>query len=172
MIERSDTLNNQAILLASGGHYLESIACFQRAITIDRENYLLWYNLGVTYIDAGQDEKAKQALTTAFEINPENEDTVETLGTQCLSMGLLNEAVYYSNYGLELNSANAHLWNLLGVCFFQQDMYIEASEGFEMALSMNPYYKDALINLRDTYDELGNKNGVDECNLRLKEIKN
>ena len=53
MLERSDTLNNQAILLASDGAYNEAIACFKRAIVIDKENYLLWFNLGVTYRDAG-----------------------------------------------------------------------------------------------------------------------
>lgn len=171
MIERSDTLNNQAIILASGGNYVESIACFKRAITIDKNNYLLWYNLGITYRDAGENESAREALIQAFQINPENEEVIETLATQCLSMGNLNEAVYYCNYGLELNNANAHLWNLLGVCFFQEEMYIEASEGFEMALSLNPYYADALLNLKDTYSELGNKNGVIECTMRLKEIK-
>ena len=38
MIERSDTLNNQAIILASDGAYTEAIACFKRAIIIDKEN--------------------------------------------------------------------------------------------------------------------------------------
>ena len=36
MIERADTLNNQAIILASDGAYNEAIACFKRAIVLDK----------------------------------------------------------------------------------------------------------------------------------------
>ena len=68
MIERADTLNNQAILLASDGAYSEAIACFKRAIVIDKNNYLLWFNLGVTYRDAGNLVDAENSLETAYRI--------------------------------------------------------------------------------------------------------
>lgn len=171
MIERSDKLNNQAILLASDGNYKEAIACFKRAIIIENNNYLLWYNLGITYADSGDSENSKNALRKAWEMNPTNDDVIETLATQCLKMGLLDETVYYCNYGLSVKNENSHLWNLLGVCFFKEEMYIEASESFEMAISLNPYYKDALFNLQDTYKELGNKIGAEEIGLRLKELR-
>ena len=67
MLERSDTLNNQAIILASDGAYTEAIACFKRAIVIDKNNYLLWFNLGVTYRDAGKLEEAENALEISRE---------------------------------------------------------------------------------------------------------
>ena len=84
MTERSDTLNNQAILLASDGAYNEAIACFKRALVIDKENYLLWFNLGVTYRDAGKLLDAERALETAYKIVPENEEVAETYATICL----------------------------------------------------------------------------------------
>ena len=84
MLERSDTLNNQAILLASDGAYNEAIACFKRAIIIDKENYLLWFNLGVTYRDAGNLTEAENALETAYRMAPEKEDVAETFATICL----------------------------------------------------------------------------------------
>ena len=114
MIERSDKLNNQAIILASGGNYTEAIACFKRAIIIEKNNYLLWYNLGLTYRDAGEEENARNALIKAWQINPDNDDVIETLATQCLSMKRMDECVYDCNYGLSLKE-NPHLWNLLGV---------------------------------------------------------
>ena len=84
MLERSDSLNNQAILLASDGAYNEAIACFKRAIIIDKENYLLWFNLGVTYRDAGNLTEAENALETAYRMAPEKEDVAETFATICL----------------------------------------------------------------------------------------
>ena len=60
MIESCEKLNNQAINLAASGDFEEAIACLKRAITIEKENYLLWFNLGITYRDAGDLQKAKE----------------------------------------------------------------------------------------------------------------
>ena len=72
--------------------------------------------------------------------------------------------------GLDLNPLNSHLWNLLGVTEFQSENYEEASSYFEQAVSINPYYLDALYNLRDTYYVLDNRKGEAACNVRIKEL--
>ena len=66
MLENCEKLNNQAINLASKGNFEEAIACLKRAITIEKENYLLWYNLGITYRDAGDLYNAKVSVEKAF----------------------------------------------------------------------------------------------------------
>ena len=170
MTERSDTLNNQAIILASDGAYREAIACFKRAIVIDKENYLLWYNLGVTYRDAGSLTDAENALETAYRIAPEKEDVAETFATICLMQKKLTKVQHICMDSLDLNPLNPHMWNLLGVTEFQSENYEEASSYFEQAVSINPYYSDALYNLRDTYSVLGNSKGEAACNARLKEL--
>ena len=53
MQENSESLNAQAIDLASQGDYPEAIACFKKAIILDKDNYLLWYNLRDTYEQLG-----------------------------------------------------------------------------------------------------------------------
>ena len=171
MIERSDTLNNQAILLASDGAYKEAIACFKRAIVIDKENYLLWFNLGVTYRDAGNLSDAENALETAYRIAPEKEDVAETFGTICLMQKKLSKVQQICMDSLDLNPLNPHLWNLLGVSEFQSDNYEEASSYFEQAVSINPYYLDALYNLRDTYSVIKNTKGQAACDARIKELE-
>lgn len=171
MIERSDKLNNQAIMLASDGSYIEAIACFKRAIIIEQNNYLLWYNLGVTYRDCGELDNAIMALKKAWDLNKDNSEVLETLATLCLQNKKMNSAVMYSNIGIREFPDNAHFWNLLGVCFFQEKQYIEASESFELAISLNPYYLDALYNLRDTYEELENTKGVHICDEKIREIE-
>lgn len=171
MIERSDTLNNQAILLASDGAYKEAIACFKRAIVIDKENYLLWFNLGVTYRDAGNLSDAENALETAYRIAPEKEDVAETFGTICLMQKKLSKVQQICMDSLDLNPLNPHLWNLLGVSEFQSDNFEEASSYFEQAVSINPYYLDALYNLRDTYSVIKNIKGQAACDARIKELE-
>ncbi len=170
MTERPDSLNNQAILLASDGAYTEAIACFKRAIIIDKENYLLWFNLGVTYRDAGKLLDAENALETAYRIAPEKEDVAETFATICLMQKKLSKVQQICMDALDLNPINPHMWNLLGVSEFQRENYEEASSYFEQAVSINPYYQDALYNLRDTYSVLENHKGESACDARIKEI--
>lgn len=171
MTERPDKLNNQAILLASDGAYNEAIACFKRAITIEKDNYLLWYNLGVTYRDAGNLEEACKALSTAFSIAPENVDVEETYATICLMLKKMDFVKGICEEGLDYNPLHSHLWNLLGVMEFQSENYEKASEYFEQAIYINPYYLDALYNLKDTYSLLQNKKGEMECTRQIKELE-
>ena len=171
MLERSDTLNNQAILLASDGAYNEAIACFKRAIVIDKNNYLLWFNLGVTYRDSGNLTDAENALEMAFTIAPEKEDVGETYATICLMQKNYEKVQRICMETLDFNPLNPHLWNLLGVTEFQQENYEEASTYFEQAVSINPYYTDALYNLRDTYSVLNNHKGETVCNDRIRELE-
>ena len=70
MLENSEKLNNQAVHLASKGEYEDAIACLKRAITVENSNYLLWFNLGLTYHDAGNISLAKAAMEHAYRINP------------------------------------------------------------------------------------------------------
>lgn len=171
MIERSDKLNNQAILFASDGSYNEAIACFKRAITIDNSNYLLWYNLGVTYRDSGQLDLARYSLQTAYKIAPENEDVTEAFATICLMQKDYDSVEAICSEGLDYNPMNSHLWNLMGVSDFQNENYEDAAESFELAVQINPYYLDALYNLKDTYSLLENKIGEIECKNKINEIE-
>ena len=168
MLENCEKLNNQAINLASKGNFEEAIACLKRAITIEKENYLLWYNLGITYRDAGDLYNAKVSVEKAFIMNPEDPEVIETLALLNLNLGFIDETMRCCALALHINPENAHIWNTIGVVNFKHGNYTDASEAFEHALVVNPYYYDALYNLRDTYEELGNKAGYEECCARLK----
>ncbi len=171
MLESADFLNNQAIELTSRGNFAEAIACYKRAITIERENHLLWFNLGITYQKQGDLHGAKRALSAAHNINPYDEECIEQLAIVCLERKEFLEAVNCCQNGLDMNPVNAHLWNTLGVIFFNQEECEMAAEAFERAVSINPYYYDALYNLRDSYSELGNKAGQAVCEEKLSKLK-
>ena len=79
MQESCEKLNNQAIKLASEGSYDEAIACFMRTISLETQNYLLWFNLGITYRDSGEFEYARESMEKAFMLNPNDEEIIEAL---------------------------------------------------------------------------------------------
>lgn len=170
MIEEPEALNNQAIILATSGDYPSAIACLKRAIIISQNNYLIWYNLGITYRDSGDLKNAIHSLKKALQLAPDNQEVLETLATVCVMAGDFPSVLRYAAKGFELNIENPAFWNLAGVAYFNIERYTDASEHFEQALSLNPYYQDALFNLRDTYYELNNKIGARECDKRLKEL--
>lgn len=170
MIEEPEALNNQAIILATNGDYTSAIACFKRAIVISQKNHLIWYNLGITYRDSGDIKNARNSLEKAFELAPENQEVLETLATLCVMDEDYSAVLRYAAKGFYLNIDNPAFWNLAGVAYFNIKKFKEASEHFEQALCLNPYYQEALFNLRDTYYELDNKIGAKECNKRLKEL--
>jgi tetratricopeptide (TPR) repeat protein len=171
MKENASSLNSQAIELASSGQYLEAIACLKRAIYLETYNHLLWYNLGITYRDAGNLPAAKSALLRAHEIDDEDDEIIETLALICFNQGCNEEALAYCLEGLSRNSQNAHLWNTIGVIYFNTNEFHLACEAFENAVTINSYYYDALFNLRDTYEELGNKTGYQMCVQQMKNIQ-
>ncbi|AEE16164.1 tetratricopeptide repeat protein [Treponema brennaborense] len=170
MKESPEMLNTRAIEFASRGEYPEAIACFKRALTMEHQNYLLWYNLGVTYRDAGKLLQAKDAVLTAFKMEPDDEEVLESLAHICFMLNEQDEALTFCAAGLALNRKNAHLWNNSGVIYFTRAEYDSACEAFEQAVTVDPTYYDALYNLRDTYKELGNKAGAEECTRRLKDL--
>lgn len=170
MRESPEMLNTQAIELASHGEYAEAIACFKRALEIEKTNYLLWFNLGITYRDSGDLTLAKASLERAHELESEDDEVIEMLALVCFDAGFADESLQYCAEGLSLNPMNAHIWNTMGVIYFNRNEYDLASEAFEHAVSIHPYYYDALYNLRDTYDELGNKAGVAVCIEQMKQV--
>lgn len=170
MIERIDKLNKEALRLTAKGEYPEAIACFNRAILLNKYNPIIWYNLGVTYRNSGDLINARDSFRQALEFDRRNPDIIEALATVYIQLKNKEEISHYATYGLEIDDSNPRFWNLKGVSYFQSENYTQAAESFEKALCYNPYYLDALYNLKDTYEELDNKIGVNECTKRIREI--
>lgn len=170
MKESSEKLNNQAINLASSGNFDEAVACLKRAITVEQDNYLLWFNLGITYRDMGNFQAAKSAMKKAFEIMPEDMELVCELALLCFAMDQKEEAISFCSAGLSYNSDNAKLWNTLGIISFNMENYKTAEYAFEEAISINPFFYDAIYNLHDTYEQLGNTAGAEECKRLMQNL--
>lgn len=170
MQENSRSLNNQAILFAKNGEYQEAIACLKRAITVEKSNSLLWFNLAITYRDAGDLDNAINTMEYAYRLNPEDEEILENLANLHYAAGNNESALSYAVTGLEKNSMNPHFWNTAGVVYFSVSSFDDAAEFFEHAVFLSPNYYDAIFNLRDTYVELNNTAGVEECSRKLAEL--
>ena len=170
MLESPETLNNHAVKLAAAGDYEDAIACIRRAITVGGKSHLLWYNLALVYRDAGNLDKAREAMECACKMNPASEDALENLAEICLEQGDLDKALAVSLKGIEVNGKNPRFWNLAGVARGAKGNLEGAMNSLERALSIFPAYTEALCNLGDVYAKVGNISAARECRQRMKPL--
>ncbi len=170
--DSSDFFNTSAIFLSQEGMHKEAVSCFFQGLRLDPENKALWYNLAVSYRAMGDLEKAKAALAHSLEADSGDLETLSTLGVVFHESGEDIQAEICFKVALELNPCSGEVWNNLGVLDFCRQNYKEAARSFETALSfMSPDKSaDALINLRDTYSELGEAEKEAQCADMLKKM--
>ena len=171
MKESAQILNNNALHLIEKGELEGATEFLKRAATIDPDNPLIWFNLGVTLRDAGNLLEARQALERAHEIDGDDEQISDTLAIVCMNLGDTESALALCAEGLERNELNPRVWNTFGVLYFNRNELDLAAEAFEHAVTIDPYYYDALFNLRDTYEETGNEAGMQRCIEQMKLIR-
>ena len=172
MKESAEMLNNRALIFEHEGQTEESLACLKRAATIEPFNPLIWFNLGITLKNAGRLNESKNALEKAHSLNEDDEEILNALAVATMDAGDIDAALALCAKGLSQNELNPRLWNTFGVIYFKKDDLELASEAFEHAVTINPYYYDALFNLRDTYDSMGNAEGKARCEIQMQSIKN
>ncbi|MGL4986634.1 MAG: tetratricopeptide repeat protein [Treponemataceae bacterium] len=167
MHENSENLNIQAIELASCGEYEEAVACLKKALSLDKSNYLLWFNLGIMHRSYGDLESAKSNLLQALNLFSDDDELYDSLGLVCFSLQDYDSALDFYIRGLEVRDTNASLWNNMGVALFTIEKYEDACASFEQALTIDPHFYDALFNLRDTYEQQGDAKAAEICNQTL-----
>ncbi len=163
MLESAEKLNNQAVEYVMHGNFDDAIACLKRAVIVEKENFILWYNLALTYRDSGDYEDAIYYCKHAYDLNPDSMEVITTLTNLYFANGDIENAKNYCTAGFVSEESNPEIWNLAGVIAFSEKDYEHAAAAFQRAVELNPFFYEALYNLRDTYEALGNERGVKEC---------
>ena len=170
VMETASLLNDSGIALTEANHPDDAIPVFRKALAMEPENPLLWFNLGIAQQHTGNYEEAIESFHRALGIDNAFTDA-------WLSMGL----IYYELHEFELcedcyrsaltlNSDDPKAWNNLGVLYFSRGRLNEARDCFEKAVIRFPHYYDALYNLRDTCRETGDYRAAAEFERALSGI--
>ena len=166
-METASFLNDSGIALTEANRPNEAIPLFRRALVIEPENPLLWFNLGIAQQKTGEYEEAIESFHRAIMID-------DNLAGAWVSIGL----IYYEMEHFELaeecyksalirDKNDPKTWNNLGVLYFTGGNFEDARLSFEEAVHLSPHYSDALINLRDTCRELGDYRAAAEFERAL-----
>ena len=149
-METAAALNNSGIALTEANRPDDAIPLFQKALSLEPENPLLWLNLGIAQQKVGDYEEALGCFQRATMIDGNLAEAWLSAGVIYYELEQFPLAEEAYRTSINRNADNPKAWNNLGVLYFVEGDYEEARECFEKAVSLIPLFYDALINLRDT----------------------
>jgi len=151
-------------ILAQIGSFKEASESFSTASTINPNNAIAWYALGLCHVRMNQLDDAVQALQQAIISVPDSrltsvyeewnyKDSLAYfgLGDVYIRKGMFDEAIKIFQKGLMIDATSALAHFQLGTCFEVKEQYDEAIESLLNSLSLNPNFSYAYSKLGIIY---------------------
>ena len=85
------------------GYIEEGMECFDKALELDEEYYMAWYNKGNVYYDKDEFEKAIECYDNTIKINPEHFKAWCNKGNMLYGQKKYKEALECYDKALEIN---------------------------------------------------------------------
>ena len=126
---------------------------------IQFKQYLVYYNIGVTYLNMGKLDFALDNFEKALEINPEFNIAKEGIGRIFTERGNRLEAVKYYQQILEKDSNNYNISLLLGKLYTELENNDQAEECFRKCIRLIPEKPEGYAELgrllmnRESYEQ-------------------
>jgi tetratricopeptide (TPR) repeat protein len=171
-METASFLNDSGIALTEANRPNEAIPLFREALSMEPENPLLWFNLGIAQQHTGGYEEAIDSFYRAIVIDDGFADAWVSMGLIYYELNEYELAEECYHAALMRTGDDPKTWNNLGVLYFNGGNLEEARLSFEEAVSLSPHYPDALFNLRDVCRELGDYRAAAEFERALSGLKN
>ncbi len=149
--KKSVTSNNYYILgrcLRKERRYLDARDMFIEAIELDKNNYMAYYELGLTLSASDKKDTAIIMLSNALKIEPEFKDAKVALAITYSEIGRVKEAVSIYNEIIEKDEADEEvLYNLANIYYYELNEQDKAEECYTKAVETNNKLYAAWYNL-------------------------
>ena len=133
----------------------EAIVQFEQALTIKGDFADAWVELGNTYHELGQLERAEQAYRRALALNPSIEGVYYNLGNLALGRGHVPSAIRLYRETLTRNPHFANAHNNLGQALEKSGDLTTAMRHYQQAVENDPDLGGAWFNLGTVSERLG-----------------
>ena len=124
-------------------NYLATIQYLDKAIEINPNYDLAWYNKGVALGKLNLHEEAIKAFDKAIEINPNYDKAWYGKGFESINFNLHEEAIKAFDKAIEINPNYDKAWYNKGVALGKLNLHEEAIKAFDKTIEINPNYADA-----------------------------
>jgi len=148
-------LNIQGAFLKGLRQLNQSIAAYNKALTIKPDFAEAYYNMSLTLEDQGKLEEAIEAYKKAIAIKSDYADAYFNMANALREQGKLEESIVAYNRALAIKPDNVAAQTNLGVAFKEQGMLEEALEAYKKALAIKPDYSDTYNNMGNALKEQG-----------------
>ena len=138
----------------------------EKAIELDPDNGILYYNLGVIYAEQGEFELAKEKYSQAIEFIPDYVDAYLNLVSVILEdevsiVEQMNSLGYSKKDNIRYDELKVE----------REDLYKECVPLLEELLKVSPENIDALNTLKNIYGVLGNNEGFMELKAKIEGLQ-
>lgn len=146
-------LSERASLFVIFGDYNNALLDYREALKLSPTEEL-FYKTGVAELNAGDDEKAIEHLTSAININPKKEFYYFFRGEAELDLGKYKAAISDFNKAIKLKPDDYRAIYTRGKCYFNVHEYEKAIKDFKTAEKMYGYNSELFYYRASSYFNL------------------
>jgi tetratricopeptide (TPR) repeat protein len=138
---------NLGLTLHRLGRFADSIASFEKALSLGTNDPNVLNNFGDVLRASGNTQRAISLFQHAMKLAPEFADPHNNLGMTLAEIGKIDEAIAEYRVAIQLNPRLAQVYNNLGNALVKKRLVDPAILAFEEALKIRADYPEALMNL-------------------------
>lgn len=150
--------------------YDKAIEVYEQSLRLDQDNPETHFNLGNTYKDMGQLNRARAFYFSALRIKPNLHQAYNNLGNIYRDMNEFDKAIKFYSKALSFDRKNPGLYNNIGLAHHNNLNMEKAIENFVEALRLNSSFTDALLNLGTSLEAQNKLSQAMICYKRVLEI--
>ena len=121
-----------------------SIHLLKKLINFDKNNYIYLFHLGKAYQDQEKFEYAIKFLKFSLKINPDLEDTINSLAVCLIEIGKYDEAEKILKEGIKKNKKNKFFYSNLGKIYNETEQFNKSIKFYNFGLDID--INDPIIN--------------------------
>jgi len=129
------------------GEHRQELAEYQKAIQLGLNDWQLFLNLGLLYLEGGQTQDATQVLRLATLLGPDRPETHFNLALAYERRGALAQAEQEALLSLQIDPSQPDARNTLGAIYAEEGKYVRASQEWNELVGEIPDYTPARTNL-------------------------
>ncbi|MCD4678603.1 MAG: tetratricopeptide repeat-containing glycosyltransferase family protein [Desulfobacula sp.] len=157
----------------TAGNYREAEMAYRQVLSIDPENPDAIHFMGVLAFHVNQNKIAKEFLTKAIKLTPDNAACYLNMGNVLQQEEDYEGAVKWYERSKALNPNNKKVYSNLGVAFSKIGKLEASVASLKKSIKLDPCYADAHNNLSETYKFLGEYDkALDSSNKAISLVSN
>lgn len=137
------------------GRFVKAIACFDKAISLDKKSSLPWHMKGNALYGLKRYKESLEAFDQSISLDKENTLAWESKGLAMLKSGLFEESIKAYDEAIALDKTNAHSWKGKGDALKSLGRNEEAIFAYGKAISLKPKSVHVLCETGKMLHELG-----------------